>query len=996
MAKKKSGGTPRKGDNSVSPGSQLSQTDIYTKLDRAAKLEQQLSSLSATNGAESAASGIRVNLCELLSDIMLTDCSFSLRKDVSGRMWRHCFYGRIGELRARISKDRGRVRKLQKNGTTAGQDLDALNGRMKNSENNLKQFIIEAVKLYNYLIDQLQGRLLPHLTCKTQSQSQSSQESTSSKTRENIDPGVVPTLHKLFIHLGDLHRYSNAYSASEEAYLKASYLAPGKGNPYNQLAVIAQLKESAGSHPLPAVALYWYCRSLLAVHDSFETSRSNLERLLVANKNWIKQNVRVGDSGNEILNTTGMNKEQTRVAKASASRKFLSWFVDYHGVLFAARISNSKFDTSKKLMATSNDLQKLMTLMTTLLTKSAFSDGLLLKMVSVNAFSVWNGLSSKKKSPDTDGNAITLALAMTFRFGAQLAQHVGVFVEKAEAKQNGESGGCTSIRLLGPLLLLCEFMSDVSVSKETKDVVDDLESQSTELLQDSEREFWSNIAELATVCKKSALVSKLLMEKQAVVRDDSISLPSDLKPFVTGYAPFACLQNNNVWTSNEKGNDNTCEYVTPDAAVEALELHIEPQSQSHANSSQRSKKSTFSTERNPNKSPADTRLKLSRFMAFISKHIATGDLVQTDDGIEWGSHSDLAESNDDKTTGLDVELDSRDEKDSFGRNENRGEEEDVLVYKTSQSGKPALLVPTALLHDCGMDEQKEDELLERSTRLLERTYSQVQPKDLVKNDLNLLAPSSFHMQRSNPSTEKEVETYQSPQHDRKDFPLPLLNQPMPQSVPVPLKPPPGFSAPALLPTLPIADSGMRNIQDENSFLSTPFRSGGIFKSDNLRTSNEQSMSALPTLTTGNDQRHLEGLAPLPSVPPNATRIPQTMNPFYLPPMSSENGPRIGISNSIGFSPPTSQRFNHGQQIQQSASLLPPPYNTAFQNNMNSDQNAMDVDIDAFDQHDMFGLRSLGIFGDDNYSKDSSELRNFNSQTQGSNQLPQTQNPFVFR
>ena len=986
----------RKGDmDFVSiPVSQLSQTeDIPTKLERATKLEQKLSSITATNGSQCAASEIRAEICTIMSDVILADCTHSLRKDVTGRLWRHCFYGRINELRNRIHKDRVKLRRLQQKGVVAVQDLQVLKDRLKKTEGNLKVFIDEAVALYTYLIDQLQGMLLPNLTCKTQSpsQTQSSQESAGTLAKKSIDEGVVPTLHKLYIQLGDLHRYSLVYPASEVAYKKASYLAPGKGNPYNQLAVISQLKES--KYPLPALALYWYCRSLLATHEPFHTSRANLERLLVANKNWIKQNV-VKDVG--ITDDT-VKSGQT----VSPSVKFLSLFVDYHGVLFAAHMSNAKFDTSKRLMATRKELQKLMKFLTVLLTKSAFSDGLLLKMVSVNAFSVWNGLSCKERSLDMDGYAVTLALSMSFRFGAQLAQHVGVVVEKAEAKQGQsvESGGCTTIRLLAPLLLLCEFMSEISLREKVKRVVDDLGSQSTELLQDSEREFWSNIAELGNVCEKSSLVSKLLMENQAVVRDESFALPCDLKPIVKGYEPFSFFQGNAGIKSKEI-NDSS-EYVSPEVAIEALELY--PESQSQVNQSQRSKKSTVSTERNPNKSPADTRIKLSRFMAFVSKHIESGDLERTDDGIEWGSHSDLAESNEGKSSELDMEVDSRDEKDSFGRNENGGDE-DVLVYKTGESGKPALLVPTALLNFSDMDDEKEDELLEKSTQLLERTSafskSEVQSKELERNDFNLLAPSSFNPKEgSNSCVDKEVETHHLPENERKEIFLNSLNHPMPQAVP--LKPPPGFAAPSapvqiVLPTPPIADSGVGSIQAESSFLQTPFRSGGIFKSDALRTPHEHSMSALPTLTLGNDQRILDSFAPLPSAPPSATRIPQTMNPFYLPPMVSENGTRNELSNEIGFLPSTSQGFNQGHQIQDPAAPLLPPFNTSVHNNRSSDQNLMDVDVDVFDQHDMFGLRSLGIFGDEKYSDDSPDLRSFNSQSQGNNQLPQTQNPFAFR
>jgi len=212
----------------------------------------------------------------------------------------------------------------------------------------LKVFIREAVVLYEYLVDQFQEILLPNPTASQssgngngQSQSQSQQSGGgdgSNSNAGNLDErtGVVPTLHRLYIYLGDLHRYTCSYTSAEAAYLKAACLAPGKGNPYNQLAVVAQLKDSSGAHPLPAVALYWYCRSLLAVHDAFETSRSNVERLFMANRKWIAQKLDADSENEEVdMSTEGTSREKGRAMRSAASRKFLSLFCNFHGSLFS-------------------------------------------------------------------------------------------------------------------------------------------------------------------------------------------------------------------------------------------------------------------------------------------------------------------------------------------------------------------------------------------------------------------------------------------------------------------------------------------------------------------------------------------------------------------------------------------------------------------------------------------------------------------------------------
>ena len=195
-----------------------------------------------------------------------------------------------------------------------------------------------------------------------------------SGTGTAVPAAVVPILYKLFLFLGDLHRYAMEHDEATECYAKASRLAPGRGNPYNQLAVVAQVSEGNGNlqaHPLLAVALYWYCRSLLA-DEAFETSESNMERLFVMNRKWVTDNIAAGTDGG-IADTIGAagaaagitddasemtgaasasqfssrggsrgsssnrnrkaQLEASRAAKSEASRKYLAQFVDVHYAL---------------------------------------------------------------------------------------------------------------------------------------------------------------------------------------------------------------------------------------------------------------------------------------------------------------------------------------------------------------------------------------------------------------------------------------------------------------------------------------------------------------------------------------------------------------------------------------------------------------------------------------------------------------------------------------
>ena len=267
------------------PPSSASKKSPYFKnqLSRAAALESDLSEAKS----EEKASRLRIQLCEVLSDVILSNPELSLRKDCFGRLWRSCFYARIGELRSRISREKRR-KKSQ--------------ASLDNLETTLKTFLKEGVTLYKYLVEQYEVKLLP-------SESQDENEAL-------YADGVVAGLHRILIYLGDLYRYASSYPKAQECYEQAAKLAPSKGNPYNQMAVVAQLKQP--DQPLSCVALFYYARSLLATHDPFPTSKGNLERLLEQNREWLQNYF-----GTRIVGTTNdYLRSKSRTDQGETSSRF--------------------------------------------------------------------------------------------------------------------------------------------------------------------------------------------------------------------------------------------------------------------------------------------------------------------------------------------------------------------------------------------------------------------------------------------------------------------------------------------------------------------------------------------------------------------------------------------------------------------------------------------------------------------------------------------------
>ena len=212
---------------------------------------------TSSSSQENKSSSLRLQLCGILSDVILIDPAVAANVDAIGRMWKGCFYARINDLRSRIVKEKSRAKRRRREGGGAdgggGGGDDDSRRRIADVEKQLSTFLNESVQLYDYIIGRYVEELTtpPHPPTAAQSQSQQSRqsedrtdnddddndddESSSSRRRLHVRI-VVKSLHRMHIHLGDLHRYSSQYDAAEICYSRASRLAPGSGNAYNQLA----------------------------------------------------------------------------------------------------------------------------------------------------------------------------------------------------------------------------------------------------------------------------------------------------------------------------------------------------------------------------------------------------------------------------------------------------------------------------------------------------------------------------------------------------------------------------------------------------------------------------------------------------------------------------------------------------------------------------------------------------------------------------------------
>jgi len=501
--------------------------DVRAKVAKATELESRyMSAVSSSAGDknESNIQQLRVKLCEQFSDILLTDPFYSNRKDISGRMWRACFHGRVQELRDRIAKEKARLKKIQhktksQSTTNPGPDEEAERQQqalIDHLEKNLNTFLKEAVVLYEFLIDKYQGFLLPHLSSQmtqtpatplTITPSKVNVNSPEDNNQESSLEGVVPLLHKMFIHLGDLLRYCNSFTDAETAYLKATRLAPGRGNAYNQLAVIGQIKDT--SAPLPVTVLYWYCRSLLATDDPFPTALANMERFFTQTCKETTSNV---DTETTLsTSTAGLNREKARALKGAKNRKFLQAFTHFHGQLFFAvsKKENCQDDVRMKVTDPIATVDSLLSQFDWLLEESAFSDALLNKLIVINVSSIWNLVNAEHK---IKYEYTMIAVTWLLEFSVHLMQQFTPLIDKVLTKQTsqGVSAGTMSLRFFTPILFVFEFVSNLWSCNERFKLLwdsdvngdwDEVDQQWRIKCEEGLNHFWSNIVQIANVIR---------------------------------------------------------------------------------------------------------------------------------------------------------------------------------------------------------------------------------------------------------------------------------------------------------------------------------------------------------------------------------------------------------------------------------------------------------------------------------------------------------------
>lgn len=388
---------------------------------------------------------VRMSLCEKYSHILMESPAFSLTKGLTDRLWTNCFYEKISHDRKKLAKLRSR----QKN-----------RNLLESTLQNFKKRLGESIQFYSFIINFYSGLLEPSLA-----QSQKSDELTQDNLDEDDKAAVVSILYRFQICIGDLYRYNESSNDALRHYEQAALLSPGQGNPYNQMAVLEQQKDSTCN------ALYYYARSIKASYKVFQTSSQNVVRLYELNQQRLNVN---STDGQDSKLTKKAGTDLSKAQKAAASKRFNANFVELQRLLtltFNPRLS--KGDQVQVRISAVAMMDTVIASLEELLLNSGLGDTLLCRMVVINAF--------------TANDCGALAKAFVFRFGAALADRV----EKNLTRQLGiaKTENLRSIRGLTPLLITCDHVLTFAPSEDQDFLT-------------TEENFWSKVCDTANKCRK--------------------------------------------------------------------------------------------------------------------------------------------------------------------------------------------------------------------------------------------------------------------------------------------------------------------------------------------------------------------------------------------------------------------------------------------------------------------------------------------------------------
>ena len=198
-------------------------------------------------------------LTTLYRQLLLADLEFALDRKVEQDLWNVCFKNYIGHLQTKIRDKRS---------SSSRGDSQLL----------LSWFLEFASGFYTTFLTEIQQKFSLDIPFLKSGDPYGiwAEGGGRGKSPVGVVPGVT-SCHYLcqhcLVHLGDVARYRNQLRQAETFYRHAVSLAPGSGQPYNQIAIL----EAARGNKLSSV--YFYVRAVCLKYP-FPAASTNLSKML--------------------------------------------------------------------------------------------------------------------------------------------------------------------------------------------------------------------------------------------------------------------------------------------------------------------------------------------------------------------------------------------------------------------------------------------------------------------------------------------------------------------------------------------------------------------------------------------------------------------------------------------------------------------------------------------------------------------------------------------
>ncbi|CAF1039549.1 unnamed protein product [Adineta ricciae] len=241
--------------------SETNSTLSHEIFDECEKLKQKL--LSLPNGNPETRF-YRQELLDQYNQLILVDLDFAIEKKIEHDLWTIIF-------KNEISSKQDQVKENHQHPIKRAEIQTSLQTFYEYARGYYIKLLQDVVHSYNF----------ENSICKLTFPFLQRRSLSSYSTRQCKEASMLYFIQHILVHVGDLNRYSNHIDLAKTFYQYAIQTIPCLGQPYNQIAILHEMKNplsllTPGQNQL--ITVYYYVRSI-AIKVTFPLAISNLDKL---------------------------------------------------------------------------------------------------------------------------------------------------------------------------------------------------------------------------------------------------------------------------------------------------------------------------------------------------------------------------------------------------------------------------------------------------------------------------------------------------------------------------------------------------------------------------------------------------------------------------------------------------------------------------------------------------------------------------------------------